>query len=384
MEEKFLVYYLSNSTEPLSPKQIYSELAINKSNCCNNLRKLEKNGFIKKVTNKYGVLLYAYAGSVEQHSSSVEQHLGSVEQHSQSAQLTNKKQTKQTNKKEKIEKLESEQPAANLPETPAKKPITKLVKLPPKQSRPNIRKDMPTIDLPKFCPKSGSFDGFIFADELPREKALDRMLEQLGFETPATNACIPRYELFKTAEQIIFIDYLKQDKRKLVFDDVVQRFAFAVAMEVPEFHTLDDLRKFLKKCKEESKSKIYAWIPALQILRQVYYNQQWGWDTDLKNIDITWSYEINRGDEPRLELFPAKKYELEKENHKPQNPPSAPITAHHKPQTTEEARDSWIKTLQENPKNSLAKDILVRNYNLTPDEINQLVYESSTTELAGC
>jgi hypothetical protein len=168
---------------------------------------------------------------------------------------------------------------------------------------------LPTLNIPIEYPPTGSFDGCIFATVLPRETALDRMLQTLDLES--------RLERFKEIEMILFEDFMKPKPQKAVFDDIVQRIAFAVAMKVPEFQTLDDLKKLQIQWQEKTqKLNIqFNWVPASAMLRPIYFAQQWGWDSSFLNNNELWALEINRakklGENPRAEMFPSKKRELE-------------------------------------------------------------------------
>jgi hypothetical protein len=208
---------------------------------------------------------------------------------------------------------------------------------PQNTTTPQTPKNTPIIQIPQTIPTNKeSFDGFIFAEALPREEALDRMLKLIELDTPAKYTIgWSRYELFKHAENIIFQEWNKHKNSKNVWDDWVQRFAFAAAMEVPEYRTIQYLKFALEKYRNEymeNNHKIYIWLPASQILRDVYFNNQWGWDGRYKRTEQTWAYELNRKDSPRLEYFPAKRYELEQQQKKLQkkqhtpNPPHTPIT----------------------------------------------------------
>jgi hypothetical protein len=256
--------------------ELTKEINASNGSIKNNLATLLKQGYIFKII---GDVPRYFVPSVSPVVPSVSPVVPSVSENSE--QLTNYnyfKQTQQTNKKDFEKELKEllntfsvgsalptkqnppqpppqpprqktktkSEPTPEQPQDPPQKQHTKLVSVPKQRTTTTVRRDMPTITLPTNCPKTGSFDGWIFATELPREGALDRMLERLGFDTQADNALITRYELFKTVEIIIFDDFRKQDKKKLVFDDVVQRFAFAVAMETPEFPTIDELKKYLK------------------------------------------------------------------------------------------------------------------------------------------
>jgi hypothetical protein len=459
-EEKLLVLFLAISKKPKTPKQIYSELVINKSNCCNQLRKLEKNGFIKKVTNEYGILLYSsveqhsssveqhpssveqhpssveqHPSSVEQHSSSVEQHSSSVEQHSSSveqhqctknsSQLTNVSlnKTKPTNKKKIFERekedasnvsaleiglrekenvypaplpdnrlrlVDGGEKAASAALPPPRPTRTSLVSLPaPQPSQTNRQTDMPNLAIPKIYPKGGDFDGFIFAAALPREKALDRMLGIIGAETRVTNNKLieTKYELFRQSEQIIFNEFMRIQKGKQVYDDIVQRFAFAVAMEVPTLETLNELMFTLARIKDDYKSstnRIYVWTPAGQMLRQIYFYHQWGWCDGYANTNDTWLWEKHRGAEPRIELFPSMRYQLEQEKKPKRLTPKQYEKAEEEKRNLlswDEARQYWVKQFKVNPNNFGASTLLRETYGMTPEQL-QMISDADTLEEA--
>jgi hypothetical protein len=359
--------------------ELYKEIRGDKGNIRRNLAIVLRDGYVVKMVgdiSRYCVPIGAPARPSDTENG---------------GQLTNCfKQTKLTNKKKKKEEPIIESPPAPTsapvsPPTPtatttatAAKTMTQNTKTTPHTTPTPHKPNMPSIIIPQQLPSKGSFNGWIFADELPTEKALDRMLEMIQFEAPTQNATFPRYELFKMSEIIIFEDFIRHNKRKVVFDDVVQRIAFAVAMEVPEFRTLDELKQQQKKWKEESKSDFYSWIPALQLLRQIYYFNQWGWNTLLHNTEQTWSFELNRaqklGEEPRIELFPAKRYEIQLQKQKKNTPkPTTTPQQQPTPPTREQLQADYIEMLRKTPDNEWIRTLLIRNYNLTTDELNKLI-----------
>jgi hypothetical protein len=195
-EEKLLVLFLNLSGKPLTPKQIYSELNLNKEKCCVTLKKLAENSFIAKVINEYGLLYIYYkdnGGCLKDNANLGELNLKGKRKKS--------KKERDFGKKDSGESPETALPAANLSATAppsadlpaATLPLvhTKLVNLPKNKSPPTpLCPDMPTIVLPLTYPENNDFDGFIYSAELPRDRYLDRMLAMIGFETIRNNSTL--------------------------------------------------------------------------------------------------------------------------------------------------------------------------------------------------
>jgi hypothetical protein len=123
------------------------------------------------------------------------------------------------------------------------------------------------------------------------------------------------------------------------------------------------------------------WVPALQQLQQIYIQNGWGWDSYIYNNFECWNAELMRmPNDPHEQLFPVHrrrkndyKKELQKQPQTPQQ--QEPQKPTH--QTPEQTRNNWINQLQNNPDNTLARDILVRNYNMSRQEINDIIARTS-------
>jgi hypothetical protein len=399
-EEKLLTLFFTLSNKPRSQKQIYTELKISERGCRVTLNSLIQKGFLEKSINEHGIVLYYSIRPVffaDQPAIFAGQPADFAGQPAEnSAQLTNPdylKLNKQINKQKIFEEGEKgrEEKAASEYEPMVR---TSLVHKPtPKPPQTARRDDMPSIALPMNCPDKGDFDGYIFAAEFPRKNALDRMLALMGADTPTKHNVVikTRYELFRRSLDIIFNEFTRIQKGKQVYDDVVQRFAFAAAMEVSSLKTLNELYIFLADVKEDYKnanSRIYVWTPALQTLRQIYFNRRWGWAEKCFSTRDTWDWEVQRSDdnhtEPRIELFPARRHQLEQAKRPKRLTPKQYERAEQekiKQLSPNEAFEMWVKCIKTNPNNFIARNNLIQNYGITPEQL-QMILDAPTLEEA--
>ena len=139
----------------------------------------------------------------------------------------------------------------------------------------------------------------------------------------------PRLPLVRDHQTEKYLDFMKyiQDVheffwdtknirgRNKAFDDIIQRIAFAFAIELLPAYGITDM-KTLKEAAEEyqskaetSEKKVLIWDPMLRIVRQDFIDAGFGWRWQLANRQQTWRTEKllakNHGFEPRKYLFPA-------------------------------------------------------------------------------
>jgi hypothetical protein len=241
---------------------------------------------------------------------------------------------------------------------------------------------MPTINIPRTFNEKECFDGFIYAREFPHEKYLDRMIEMIGFGTIRNNSTLESYEFFKKILDITFQHFIRMNRKKPVFDEVVHRVAFAVTMETPELRNELDLKQFLDECKQENNTSPYLWRVTLRRLMKVYWHQQWGWDDKIYTTSESWDNEKLTRPEPRIELFPARRYQLLSLQENPQKKltPKQYEKAEEekiKQMSREEAREMWIKAIRINPNNIIASRQLSQNYGMTPEQLQQIIHADS-------
>jgi hypothetical protein len=142
--------------------------------------------------------------------------------------------------------------------------------------------------------------------------------------------------------------------------------------------TVDVLNEQCNEYKMKApKQFFFVWTPAMQFLKIVYFQQNWGWHMPIRSNSEWWVTEQHR-EQPRKELFPSIYY---KKQTKSKNPLDAPDPAQQIPtpthQTPEQTRNNWINQLLNNPDNTLARDILVRNYHMSRQDINDIIARTS-------
>ncbi|MCL2711461.1 MAG: hypothetical protein FWE95_11330, partial [Planctomycetaceae bacterium] len=177
-----------------------------------------------------------------------------------------------------------------------------------------------TLRIPIILPKAGSFDGRIYAAELDRDFSLDRMLHMICIdqETDAVDTVITnRYDFFVNQINGLYNQLctkkrgegLLHDRAFYFRDDVIHRLAFAFAMAPKGLRTQADRGNFLEDCNNRTSEKYKIWTPILGKLRPIFFHNDWGWDSDVPDIDETWRIELkHHSHSPRLILFPAKMY----------------------------------------------------------------------------
>jgi hypothetical protein len=155
----------------------------------------------------------------------------------------------------------------------------------------------------------GDIDGIIYAQNLPHENYLDRMLKTIGFNTIAQNG-FEKFDYFKTLLHQTFFECCRCKNRKSINEEIakkineeiIHRFAFAITMEIPQLRSHVDWKIFIENCKSETTERVRIWVPLLQQLRIIYHQQGWGWCSRLYTTQESWIIEQNRPD-PRPELF---------------------------------------------------------------------------------
>jgi DNA-binding transcriptional regulator GbsR (MarR family) len=315
-EEKLLVLFLYLSKKPLTQKQIYTELALNRSRCNEKLIRLVESGILEKITNEYGITLYSFVSEknfdvpkrnsdvpkrnsdvpkrnsdvpkrnsdVPERNSDVPKRNSDVPKRNSdvpkrntdvpkrntdvpernsdvlkrnSEATSNSAQFKLKDKEKKFKKEKEIFVEKEKEETAELLPLvhTPLATKPRSQPpRAPKRDDMETLSIPLMVyQEEGDFDGFIYAKELHREKYLDRMLSLIGFDSVGSNTTLKRYDFFKIIIEKIFRFFYLANKKKAVFDEVTHRIAFAVAMEAPNLKDEYELAQFLQECESDVK-----------------------------------------------------------------------------------------------------------------------------------